>query len=68
MEMNLTTCQVAKIAGCHSNTVLNYEKRGYIHPSRDFNGFRRYSLQDALRLKDILNVRIGRRGDGEKTL
>ena len=53
----LTVSQVAKIAGCHSNTVLNYERKGYIQALRDSNNFRRYPLAEALKLKEILNIR-----------
>ena len=53
----LTTSQVAKIAGCHFNTVLNYERKGYIQALRDNNNFRRYPLSEALKLKEILNIR-----------
>ena len=56
-EINLTISDVAKIANCHINTVKNYEERGYIKPSRDNNNFRRYSQQDAKKLKKILNIR-----------
>ena len=56
-EINLTISDVAKIANCHINTVKNYEERGYIKPSRDNNNFRRYSQQDAKKLKEILNIR-----------
>ncbi len=34
-EINLTVAKVADIAGCHRNTVLNYEKYGYIKSMRD---------------------------------
>ena len=59
METNykLTVEQVARIAGCHRNTVLRYEKEGYISPLRDNNNFRRYTKQDALKLKQILEIR-----------
>lgn len=56
-ERNLTICDVAKIADCHINTVKNYEKRGYIKPARDNNNFRRYSQQEALKLKKLLSIR-----------
>ena len=59
----LTICQVAKIADCHINTVKNYEKRGYIHPLRNNNNHRRYSLQEALKVKEILSTRT--RGENE---
>ena len=57
MEANLTVDQVVKVVGCHRNTVLNYEKEGYIAPMRDHNNFRRYTLQQALKLKKIFEIR-----------
>lgn len=59
METNadLTVSQVAEIAGCHRLTVLNYTKRGYLKPMRDHNNFRRYTKQDALKLKQLLEIR-----------
>jgi len=56
-DQNLTIKDVAQIADCHINTVKNYERRGYINPVRDNNNFRRYTRQDALRLKQILSIR-----------
>lgn len=54
---NLTVEQVASIAGCHRNTVLRYEKEGYLVPMRDNNNYRRYSQQDAKKLKSLLEIR-----------
>lgn len=56
-EKNLRVADVARIAGCHILTVKNYENRGYIQPERDVNNHRRYSLADALKLKEILTIR-----------
>lgn len=56
-EYNLTVKQVAGIVGCHRNTVLRYEKYGYVSPMRDKNNYRRYSLQQALKLKKIIDLR-----------
>lgn len=56
-EANLTISQVANIVGVHRNTVLNYETKGYVEPMRDNNNFRRYSLQEALKLKRIVELR-----------
>ena len=56
-ESNLTIVQVARICGCHRNTVLNYERRGYIESTRDFNNFRRYSVEQAQKLKEIFESR-----------
>ena len=54
---NLTVEQVATIAGCHRNTVLRYEKEGYITSMRDNNNYRRYARRDAMKLKEIINIR-----------
>lgn len=56
-DYDLTVEQVATIAGCHRNTVLNYEQRGFIRPMRDHNNYRRYSRRDAKKLGEILNIR-----------
>ena len=55
-EYNLTVEQVARIAGCHRSTVLRYEQGGYLFPRRDHNGFRRFSKQDAQKLKQLLEI------------
>ena len=54
---NLTVAQVARFANCHDHTVRSYEKRGYIKAYRDFNNFRRFTLQEAIKLKEILSCR-----------
>ena len=56
-ERDLTICDVARMANCHINTVRNYEKRGYIKSMRDNNNFRRYSKQEAIKLRAILEIR-----------
>jgi DNA-binding transcriptional MerR regulator len=56
-EYNLTVGEVAEIVGCHRNSVLRYEKEGYVSPKRDRNNYRRYSLQQALKFKKIFNLR-----------
>lgn len=57
-QKDFTAAQVAKIAGCHRNTVVNYTLRGVITSMRDSNGFRRYTMADALKLKKIIEHRI----------
>jgi len=57
MNKDLTVGEVAQIADCHRNTVLRYEDKGLINSERDFNGFRRFSLAEALKLKTILSAR-----------
>jgi len=57
MFTNLTVNDVAEICGVHRNTILNYEKRGYLNPKRDLNNYRRFHLQDAKRLRKLLRTR-----------
>ena len=54
---DLLIADVAKIAGCHPNTVRNYVKKGVLNPSKDVNGFARFSVQDAQRLRTLLSAR-----------
>jgi DNA-binding transcriptional MerR regulator len=56
-KYNLTVKDVAEIVGCHRNTLLRYEKDGYVSPMRDNNNYRRYTLQQALKIKKILDSR-----------
>lgn len=56
-EYSLTVAQVAELAGCHRLTVLAYEKRGFIKPMRNIQNHRRFREQDALKLKQILEIR-----------
>ena len=56
---NLKISEVAIIAGCHRNTIYNYEKRGFLKPVRDIFGYRRYSFQDAMKLKGLFDARWG---------
>jgi DNA-binding transcriptional MerR regulator len=56
-KVDLIVQEVARIADCHRNTVLRYESRGVIRGKRDLNGYRRFSLGEALKLKEILSTR-----------
>jgi len=53
----LLTAQVAEIAGCHPNTVKRYEVKGLIKAKRDRNGFRRFPVKEAYKLKELLDRR-----------
>jgi DNA-binding transcriptional MerR regulator len=57
-ETQLRVADVAGIAMCHRSTVLRYERKGLIHSLRDNNGFRRFSLEAALKLKNLLSLRV----------
>lgn len=57
MYQELTPADVAKIADCHRNTVVRYTEKGVIAASRDHNGFRRYDLNEALKLRQLLRRR-----------
>lgn len=59
-NVDLFVAQVAEIAGCHPNTVRRYESRGVISPKRDMNGYRRYTVKQALALKNTIAKRIDR--------
>jgi DNA-binding transcriptional MerR regulator len=48
---------VARCAGCCNQTVINLEKRGFVKPLRDKNGFRRFTEAQAIRVKEIFNMR-----------
>lgn len=50
LEHGSTEELARQIGGCHRGAALNCEKRGYIN-------HRRYSKQDALKLKQILEIR-----------
>ena len=56
-DRNLRVCHVAEIANCHVNTVRAYERKGYIKALRDHNNYRWFTLQEAIKLKKILNIR-----------
>ena len=56
-KQELYPSQVAEIAGCSSSTVKRYEKRGIISAARDHNGFRRYAMSEAIKLKELLATR-----------
>jgi len=56
-DWNMTVAEVADFAGCHRNTVLKYERQGYIKAMRDHNDFRRFSRSSAKRLKALLSIR-----------
>lgn len=56
-DADLLVNQVADIAGCHPNSVRRYERRGLVRAHRDLNGYRRFTLQEALKLKAKLSWR-----------
>jgi len=35
--------EIAEETGLHPQTIIRLEKRGFVKPSRDWNGWRRYS-------------------------
>jgi DNA-binding transcriptional MerR regulator len=69
LDQELYPGEVAQIAGCSPSTVKRYEKRGVITAVRDHNGFRRYRLSEALKLKELLSIRtheLRSEGKGKK--
>lgn len=57
IEKDLRVSEVAKICGCHIKTVINHEKKGTIQANRDVYNYRRFSMDDAEKLKRILSAR-----------
>lgn len=53
----VTIQQLAKIAGTTSRTLRHYDAIGLLVPTRDANGYRRYSKRDVERLQLILFYR-----------
>lgn len=50
--------QVSKAVGLHPNTIIRLEKWGVISPSRDWNGWRRYSEKDLEKLQSLVRGEI----------
>ena len=44
--------QAAKLLGCHEQTVRNLEAAGKIRAFRDYRGYRVFSLDEILKLKE----------------
>ena len=56
--MNITRGKLAKLTGCHIETVRYYESIGLMpEPARAKNGFRTYSDDDVRRLKFLMRAR-----------
>lgn len=54
IEPQFSRSEVAKILGVHPLTIANREKAGkYPQPSRDLNGWRKYSLNEVFNLQLI---------------
>ena len=53
--------EAAALVDVHSNTLLNLEKQGIVHPARTLAGHRRYSEGDLQAVREY----FGRMNDGE---
>ena len=62
-EPELNVAQTAAIIGCHRNTILKYESRGWIFSTRDRNNFRRFKLSDVLKLAKFVHSRTDAKHD-----
>ena len=49
--------EVAARVPCHPNTILKYERQGFISPLRDRNGFRWFTPHEIIKIKAILKLR-----------
>lgn len=56
-QSDLLVSEVAKIVGCHINTVLNYSNKGVIEFTRDVYNRRRYTLAEVEKLKALFSAR-----------
>jgi DNA-binding transcriptional MerR regulator len=45
-EVSMRRTEAAAALGVHPDTLLNFERRGLIHPERDWAGHRRYSSEE----------------------
>ena len=57
MDADLKILEVATLCNCCRGTVLNYEKKGLISSARDLYGNRRYTQEQAERLRLLLSAR-----------
>ncbi len=57
MNGDLRISEAAKLISVHVNTLRNFERRGLIKPLRDHNGWRRYSVEETLKIKELVNLR-----------
>ena len=49
--------EVEKLVSMNSQTIRYYDKLGFLHPQRDENGYRNYSMEDVKILKRIRFLR-----------
>lgn len=45
--------EVARLIGVHANTIRNLERRGLLHPARDWTGTRRFTEEDVATLRSL---------------
>lgn len=55
----------AAALGVHPDTLLNFERRGVVHPERDWAGHRRYNAEDLKILRRVIYG--GSRGKDRET-
>ncbi len=65
MQRDLTVGELAELVGVHKNTVRNYCAKGLITPLRDRNNWRRFTVTEALRFKELLAERRPDGGNNE---
>jgi len=57
MERAITIKKAARFLGVHPATLRNWEKKGLFMASRDLSGYRRYTMEDLIHLKALVNFR-----------
>ena len=53
----MKTKELEQVLGLSKHTIFYYEKEGFVHPTRDENGYRNYSEQDVQTLQLVKFLR-----------
>lgn len=59
MEQSFTRSQLARLLNINKETLRFYENKGFVHPARAENGYRRYDCNDLRTLLDVAAFRSG---------
>ena len=59
--------EVAALVGVHPNTIRNLERRGLLHPTRDWTGQRRFTEKDVAALYAFVAQPPARRRKASET-
>jgi DNA-binding transcriptional MerR regulator len=48
--------KAAKVIGVHPHTLIRWEERGLVRPTRNYNNWRVYQLEEVLRLREMVQT------------